>query len=113
MRPLAIAIGNSLRGDDGIAHTVIERLNVESMAVTQLTPEIAAELAGHDPVIFIDADVRATTVEIDPVDERTCGPALTHASTPGEIVALARALFGFAGRAFLCGIPADRANISR
>ena len=46
MKPaLVIAIGNTLRRDDGVAHHVSDLLNVhpdvETRAVLQLTPEMA------------------------------------------------------------------------
>ncbi len=106
MAALVIAIGNALRGDDGVAHAVADRLRVAARRVIQLTPEIAAEIAGHDPVIFIDADAGAERIRIQPVSSTRAHAALTHVSTPAEVVALARALYGFSGRAFVCGIPA-------
>jgi Ni,Fe-hydrogenase maturation factor len=104
-----------------VAHRVLESLkparDVESRAVMQLTPEVAADIAGYDTVIFIDADVRvgtfcAGTLSIEPLDHSDSDPAvsppaLTHVVSPAEIVQLSRALFGFGGSAFLCRIPVD------
>lgn len=73
----------------------------------QLTPELAEDIAGFDLVMFVDADVRAEDVMIEPLAEKRSPPGLTHDSTAAEVVALSRELFGFAGRAFRCGIPAS------
>lgn len=107
MRTLIVASGNSLRGDDGVAHRVLELLDAraESRSVLQLTPELAAEIANVDTVIFIDAAVDGSVVTVEPVPRPTSPPALTHVSNPSDIVALSAALFGFRGRALQCRIP--------
>jgi hydrogenase maturation protease len=108
MRTLLIACGNSLRGDDGVAHRVLELLgaSAEARSVMQLTPELAAEIAGFDTVVFLDAAVGIQTVTIENVPKPTATATLTHVSRPAEIVALSTALFGFRGRALECRIPA-------
>lgn len=109
MPALVIAIGNLLRGDDGAASRVLEllgsRSGVSSRAVLQLTPEIAEGIAPHDTVVFIDADVRVSEPQIDEVNSLPCSSPLTHVARPAEIVALARSLFGFSGKAYVCRIP--------
>jgi hydrogenase maturation protease len=107
MRTLLIALGNSLRGDDGVAHRVLELLGarVEARSVMQLTPELAAEIAGFDTVVFLDAAAGIQTVTMEDVPEPTAAATLTHVSRPAEIVALSTALFGFRGRALECRIP--------
>ncbi len=110
MNALLIAIGNSLRHDDGAArHAAIllrASCDAEVRIKTQLTPETAAEFAGRDHVVFLDADAAAAKVSLEAVRD-VCSPAsLTHTLGPREVVALARALYGFAGRAWLCRIPA-------
>jgi hydrogenase maturation protease len=111
MSGLIITIGNPLRRDDGVAHVVAERLprdpRIRVRPVLQLTPEIAAEIEGYDSVVFVDADVTVARLTMAPVNESELCPALTHASTPPEIVELSRSLFGFAGTALLCRIPVD------
>jgi hydrogenase maturation protease len=62
---LVIGIGNPLRGDDGVGALLAEQAAVLTAAdrggsvavrsVQQLTPELAAELAHLDAVLFIDA----------------------------------------------------------
>ena len=110
MQALVIAIGNPLRRDDGAAHYVHVPRGVVRHATTQLTPEVAEEVARYETVIFMDADVHAKRVRIEPVEPRhpvssaASGP-LTHVLGPAEVVALARKLYGFLGEAYVCRIP--------
>ena len=110
MRTLLIALGNDLLSDDGVAHEVPRALtphaDIETRSLIQLTPEVAEEIAGYDLAVFIDADASAPEVIFEPVDEVPPAHALTHVSTPGEVVVFSRTLFGFSGRAILCRIPA-------
>ncbi len=105
MPGLVIAIGNPLRRDDGVAHHVHTPPDIERRAVLQLSPEMAEELVGYDPVVFVDADVSAPELRIEAVDSLPSSSSLTHVCRPSEIVALARALFEFSGQAYTCRIP--------
>ena len=109
MSILLIAIGNPLRRDDGVAQAVLDLMNprprVESRWILQLTPEMAETIGACETVIFIDADVSAAQLSIHLVDQPGLAAALTHVSTPAEVVALSRSLYGFGGRAWLCRIP--------
>ncbi len=111
MRALLIACGNPLRRDDGAAHRVLRFLAPAPdrvfREVLQLTPELAEEIARFDRVVFLDADAGSNVLAIEPLCRTMAHSPLSHFSTPAEIVALARALFGFAGDALLCRIPAD------
>ncbi len=105
MPALVITIGNPLRRDDGVAHHVRIPRGIEKRAVLQLTPELASQIAPYDAVIFIDADVSLQAPRMKEIHSTTRASRLTHVSTPHEIVALARALYRFTGRAFVCRIP--------
>ncbi len=110
MPALVIAIGNPLRRDDGVAHYVQVPRGVFRHATTQLTPEVAEEVARYDTVIFVDADARAKEPRMEAIAAAPAGsgrPAspLTHALGPPEVVALARKLYGFSGEAYVCRIP--------
>jgi Ni,Fe-hydrogenase maturation factor len=107
MRTLLIAVGNPLRRDDGVAHTVVERLgsHVDSRSFLQLTPETAEDIAGYSAVIFIDSDAGAVDLAIESIDRLPSSPVFSHISSPAQVVQLSRALFGFGGRALLCRIP--------
>jgi hydrogenase maturation protease len=113
MGALLIGIGNPLRRDDGVAHAVLELFRespgVRLLSLHQLTPEVAAECAGHDPVMIIDADTSASVPALEPLDEATGNhtKALTHFFLPAGVIAIARSIYGFHGRAFLCRIPAS------
>jgi len=108
-RTLLVAIGNSLRRDDGIAHAALRQWSAqdaEKLSVIQLTPELAETIANFDTVIFLDADVTANHITIEPVSAKPPLPSLSHASSPAEVAALARSLYGFRGEALVCRIPA-------
>jgi len=111
MSGLVIATGNPSRRDDGVAHAVLALFRpgpgVRLRRALQLTPELAGEMAGYESVVFIDADLTAARITIEPVIESDLSPALTHASSAPEIVVLSRTLFGFAGSALLCRLPVD------
>lgn len=60
MAPLLIAIGNPLRGDDGVAGRLAEQAGrlrpaMVVRSVQQLTPELSAELVLASRLLFIDA----------------------------------------------------------
>lgn len=112
MRILILSLGNQLRRDDGAAHHVLNRLQptakVEARALFQLTPEVAQEIANFQVVLFIDADASVAAVTLESLEPSLVKETpLTHVSRPRGVVALSRALFGFAGKAFLCRIPVE------
>lgn len=107
---ILIAIGNTVRRDDGVAHRVLELLGPVPALVTrdvqQLVPEMAEEIAPAETVIFIDADIQPGEPRLEPLSpkpEARC--PLGHAMTPNELVALSRSLYGFRGNAYLCRVP--------
>jgi hydrogenase maturation protease len=108
---LCIAIGNSLRGDDGVAHRVLELIHLDGQVslrnVTQLTPELAPEIGGFRQVLFIDADLRYAEPHLESIVARLPpNSALAHVMTPSQLVALAQHLYGFSGDALVCHVPA-------
>jgi hydrogenase maturation protease len=106
---LVIAIGNTLRGDDGVAHRVADLLGgppgVDVRRVHQLTPELGEELAQAKTVVFVDADVKAAMVRLEPLTAVSQPAAITHTMSPNELVMLATRLYGFEGEAYLCRVP--------
>lgn len=70
-----------------------------------MTPEIAAELGGYSLVVFADADAGSGQVRLEPVAAEAASRGWSHHDGPSSVVALARGLYGFAGRAELCRIP--------
>ena len=108
---LCIAIGNPLRGDDGVARRALRLLptaeQIRMLEVIQLTPEVASEIAAADAVIFLDADPSIAEVTFGALgDCSTRSTPLTHSMGPFELLETARRLYWFAGEALLCRIPA-------
>jgi hydrogenase maturation protease len=108
---LCIAIGNTLRRDDGVGvrvlHLLGDHLPIRRRAVMQLTPELAQEVAGAHAVLFVDACVAAKAVRVKRLESLPSnGTPLAHAMTAAEVVALAARLYGFQGEAYLCEVPA-------
>jgi Ni,Fe-hydrogenase maturation factor len=116
VRAVLIVAGNPLRGDDGVAHLAAEWLKNSHSTVIQtqqLTPETAAELAGCDLAVFVDADIDVKTVVLEWAPEGVGTPSLSHWMHPGMVVALARKLYGFVGEAWWCRIPAREFSAGR
>jgi len=129
-RDLLIGIGNPLRGDDGVAAFLLEELAeewqagrtavAELQAVHQLTPELAAAVAGARRVLLVDACVSPQTVEpwierLDPLEAkpasaggagRGIGSLGSHQLAPATLLALANLLFGWRGEGALLRVPA-------
>ncbi|SBO43392.1 hydrogenase maturation protease [Cyanobium sp. NIES-981] len=113
MKPCCIVgIGNPLRGDDGVGALLAEQAGGRS--VHQLTPELAAELAPLQRVLFIDAwlapEVAGATpsprLDPLPVAARPGDGSTSHRLEPAELVAITAALYGRAPRAAWLRVPA-------
>lgn len=117
METLLIAIGNPLRRDDGVAHAILQHFpagpEIELRWLHQLTAEVAAEIAPCRTVVFLDSDLNARRLIVEPLEEAVGYPSLTHASSPQEVVALSRALYGFTGEVWLCRIPGSDFGFGR
>ena len=105
---LVIGIGNPLRGDDGVGALLAEQAGGRS--VHQLTPELAAELAELEAVLFIDAWLAPAggapqLVEVIPAGARAPD---THRLEPAQLLAISQALYGRAPAAHLLQVPATR-----
>jgi hydrogenase maturation protease len=102
---LVIGIGNPLRGDDGIGALLAEQAGGRS--VQQLTPELAADLAELEAVLFIDAWL----APVGAAPQLTLlSPAAasgdSHRLEPAELLAMSQALYGRAPEAHLLRVPA-------
>jgi hydrogenase maturation protease len=109
---LLVAIGNTLRRDDGAAHRVLELLElpaeVEAISCHQLTPELSEEIGSVDTVVFIDADVNPGLAQLEPIESGAClNPLGGHFLRPQELLAIAQRLFAFQGKALLCHVPGE------
>lgn len=111
---LVIGYGNTLRRDDGVGPKVAEAVaalslpEVGTLAIPQLTPELAEDIARADRVVFVDAAVDSPQV----VRFRKLTPAkssqiMAHAADPSTMLALARDVFGRAPEAWWLTIPVE------
>jgi len=101
MTTLVVGYGNTLRGDDGVGYRMAEQVelwnlpNVTTIACHQLTPELVANLAECDRVIFIDATPPGMQIEVawrslSPSD----APMLeAHRSDPADLLRLTAQLY--------------------
>jgi hydrogenase maturation protease len=106
---LVVAIGNPQRGDDGVAFEVCRMVppaGWETIETMELTPEMGERIAIAGSVVFIDADYRPGEPSAVPLTATPCCPGpLTHSLRPGDLVTIARRLFGFSGEAWLLRVP--------
>jgi hydrogenase maturation protease len=114
---LLLACGNSLRQDDGVGLRIAEaaehlfpasRLRI--VAAQQFTPEMAADLAATDLVIFVDASAVDEPGAIRVAAVAACDDAPeTHHLDPPALLAMAQTFCGHApARAFALTIGACR-----
>ncbi|HEY9620008.1 MAG TPA: hydrogenase maturation protease [Crinalium sp.] len=109
---LVIGYGNTLRSDDGVGYRVAEtvadwnRVDVRSLPLHQLTPDLAEVISTAQVVIFVDASViPATTLQIETLQPDTA-PAFTgHVVNPRSLLALSQALYGHVPIAYHLLIP--------
>jgi hydrogenase maturation protease len=99
---LIIAIGNALRGDDGVAARVITELGNRLAAnnvliVEQLTIELAPIVADSRHVLFVDASVALPPgkSELNSLSDHVeAASPLGHDLQPAELLSLSHSLFG-------------------
>jgi hydrogenase maturation protease len=114
---LLLACGNSLRQDDGIglriaeaAEHVFSASRLRIVAAQQFTPEMAADMADTDLVIFIDASAsdEPGAIRVVPVSA-SAEPLETHRLDPPALLAMAQTFCGHApARAFALTVGACR-----
>jgi hydrogenase maturation protease len=112
---LLLACGNPLRQDDGVGLRIAEaaehlfpasRLRI--LAAQQFTPEMAADLADTDLVIFIDASAADDpgSIRVVPLTAAADSPE-THRLDPPALLAMAQSLCGHTpARAFALTVGA-------
>jgi hydrogenase maturation protease len=79
--------------------------DVRTVAVHQLTPELAATFSDVDAVLFIDAATTGHEPELVRLEPAVNAEGLAHAGDPGALLALAAAVYGRCPRAALLTIP--------
>ena len=108
---LVIGYGNSLRSDDGAGISVAETLaqqqreNLRSLAVHQLTPELAADIANSDKVIFVDAAINLASVTVQSLEPEPRGGEFGHTGNPRSLLFLTQAVYGLVPPAWWVLIP--------
>ena len=123
-QPLLIGIGNRLRGDDGAGPQLIDALaadgnsRLQTLAVHQLTPELAAVVAGASAVLFVDASLVQPRLALTVITAAAPGAGkrnpghgggcFSHQLTPAQLLALSRAVYGAQPPAWQLLIPAER-----
>lgn len=108
-----IGYGNDLRSDDGIGQRVANAIaswhlsNVKSLAVHQLTPELAAILAHTELAIFVDACLPSenSEVQVQSLLPSSCSEFSVHIGDPRSLLALTLAIYGHCPLAWLVTIP--------
>lgn len=104
IRCLVLACGNSLRGDDGagpwLAAWAEERFRNHSgiriISRQQWMPELTADLAAAQVVLFIDSSIESPpgAIRVEPVSPSAQQSGLlTHHLNPAELLSLQRGLY--------------------
>jgi hydrogenase maturation protease len=116
MTVLIIGYGNTLRGDDGVGYQVAETVaewrlpQVRSIAVHQLLPELAADIAEVEIVVFVDAvvaiDSPAPNITIATLAADENATFSSHIITPQLLLGITQRLYGATPVAYLLTIPA-------
>ncbi|GAB4330461.1 MAG: hydrogenase maturation protease [Leptolyngbyaceae cyanobacterium] len=116
MNYLVIGYGNSLRGDDGAGQRVAEQVedwhldNVRSLALHQLTPEVAADIAEAGTVIFVDATLPTeepiTQVQLVPIQAQDTPTHWAHFQDPRSLLTLTQRVYGTVPPSWWILIPA-------
>ena len=102
---LVLACGNTLRCDDGVgpklAEWAAERFREDStvrvISRQQWTPDLAADIAAADSVLFVDSSVDSAPgrVNLTPVALHIDNPGVTtHHMDPPGLLGLTNALYG-------------------
>lgn len=110
---IVIGYGNDLRSDDGIGPRVANEVeawgipNVKSLALHQLTPEIAETIKDVYGVIFVDAcqlpDVQE--VQVLKIEAEETGKSMTHNVDPRSLLALCQTLYNSHPHAWCINVP--------
>jgi hydrogenase maturation protease len=118
-KALVIGYGNTLRGDDAAGVRAAELIakrcpEVECVCMHQLMPELAEQIADHDTVFFLDADVNVAQVTLrlalpDMEDDQP----RTHFISPESLLCLSQQLYQrMPLKAYIIGIPASQFDFS-
>lgn len=115
-----LGVGNPLRGDDGAAATLVQRVEasfpgVQWVLTHQLTPEWAETLKEAQRVLVIDAamegpPVRHFRVSEEAAEKGWAAPS-SHHFGPRELEVLARSLYGSRMRVSVLSLRGESFNL--
>jgi hydrogenase maturation protease len=105
IRCLILACGNTLRSDDGVGPKLAawaeerfrQQPDVRVVSRQQWTPDLSADVAEAESVLFIDASVNSPPgrVSLVPVSSRVDSSAPdSHHLSPNQLLGLTRSLYG-------------------
>jgi hydrogenase maturation protease len=113
---LLLGYGNTLRSDDGAGQRVAETIadwnlpNVRSLSLHQLTPELAADIAEAEAVIFVDAiaptEEPITQIKVVPIRAQETPTHWAHFQDPRSLLALTQQVYSHAPSGWWILIPA-------
>lgn len=110
---LVIGYGNTLRSDDGVGVRVAEIVadwnlpEVRSLALPQLTPELAAQLAEVNLAIFVDVCQTIEDVKLLSLKPSESIAFKSHFSEPRALLSLTQALFKKCPQAWWVIVPGE------
>ena len=118
---LIIAYGNSLRRDDGAGLILAQyleealrdrKLDVQRIAVHQLTPDLALSVAADAVAAVVFVDTRVATagdvrldLRVQPLGAEECAQSLGHHVGPAVVLTYARLLYDKSPPAWLLTAP--------
>ncbi|MBD2387175.1 hydrogenase maturation protease [Cylindrospermum sp. FACHB-282] len=107
---IVIGYGNDLRSDDSIGQRVAKALHlskVKSIAVHQLTPELAEVLVNSDLAIFVDACLasESSQVQVEFLTPESSSMIAGHTANPRSLLALTQAIYGYYPPAWWIKVP--------
>ncbi|MFO0798665.1 MAG: hydrogenase maturation protease [Gemmataceae bacterium] len=110
MSVLLVGVGNTLRRDDGAGAAVVNHFaghhGCRVRVVHQLLPELVEELARCGRVVFVDAAVNRTEVQLVRLSPSARLPGVGHTGDPGWLLGLCEALHGRSPEGWLLAVPA-------
>jgi hydrogenase maturation protease len=120
---IVIGYGNELRGDDAIGQQVAKAVkclclsSVKSIAIHQLTPELAEPLANSQLAIFVDACINYQCNEVQvqrllPCELSEINTINPHISDPRSLLAIAEFLYGNYPKSWLITVPGVNFELS-
>lgn len=114
MHTLVIACGNTLRGDDGVAHIAADRVlewqlpGVRVLKIHQLVPELIADMQTSSRVLFVDASIHPcdAAFQVQMVHPQESRRLFGHHESAENLLLMLRELHGTTPPAWLLTIHA-------